>query len=271
MTIKPSPVRTAIAFILLTVWTLCSISLFSLVWLFNRRLAARIPHLFHRGICRVFGLKVVETGEPIHQGPTLFVANHISYLDIFVLGGKLPGYFIAKSEVAGWPILGFLARFQNTLFFKRDPRHAMSQIDVMRQHLHNGQSLILFPEGTSTLGTDVLPFKSSLFNAADDPEAKVAIQPVTISYSRCRQQPMTAETRERFAWIIPMPFFSHFIAALGMGRCEVNVHYHAPVKLTDFESRKECAQHCGTQVRQQLSEILESTTTPGQWLGSTSS
>ena len=94
-----------------------------------------LPMLFHRGLCRIFGLRLKVNGHICQQRPTLFISNHVSYLDIFLLGSVVPGYFIAKSEVATWPLLGKLARLQNTLFIERNSRHARAQVEILRQQV----------------------------------------------------------------------------------------------------------------------------------------
>ena len=226
----------------------------------------KIPRLFHRGVCRVFGIDVVAEQGMCEHRPCLYVANHISYLDVFVLGGLLPGHFIAKSDVAHWPVLGRLARLQNTLFFERNKRRAAVQIDIMTRHLAEGGNLILFPEGTSTYGTSVKPFKSSLFQATEAKGQDVLIQPATISYTHCRGKPMTAEYRDYFAWYDVMPFFSHFLVALGAPNVRAEIRFSDAVRVTDFDSRKECAAHCWRESQRMLElslaggEELESVT-----------
>jgi 1-acyl-sn-glycerol-3-phosphate acyltransferase len=188
--------------------------------------------------------------------PTLFLVNHISYLDIFVLGSVIPGYFIAKSEVANWPILGPLAKVQNTLFFERKGRKVRSQLTIMTNHFDNKGNLILFPEGTSTEGEHVEPFKSSLLQSIEQSKTTVQIQPVTIAYTRYQDEPMDRSIRDHYAWYATMPFASHFFSALGMGKSQVEVIFHPSVTLGNFETRKECAQHCWQTVSESLTETL---------------
>ncbi len=233
------------------------VGLFYLARLFRYKNLQSIPRAFHRGVCKVFSVHVKQYGELCRHQPMLYVGNHISYLDIFVLGGVIPGYFIAKSDVAGWPLLGRMARLQNTLFFERNARRAAVQIDIMRNHLQAGGNLILFPEGTSTYGTSVVPFKSSLFKAAEHDSADVLVQPFAISYTRCAGKPMSAEHRDNFAWYDEMAFFKHFIRALGNPRSVAEVHYSTPVRVSDFASRKDCAQHCWEESSRLLRESLQ--------------
>lgn len=240
----------------LVVWIIVSVTLFFLAKLIGYQGLEKIPRFFHRGCCKIFRIKVETVGELTTHRPSLFVGNHISYLDVFVLGGLVPGYFIAKSEVAGWPVLGQLAKLQNTLFFERRSGRAAAQIEIMQQHLREQGNLILFPEGTSTYGTTVQPFKSSLFKAAEIDDQDVQIQPITVSYTHCRGKPMTAEFRDFFAWYDTMPFGSHFVGALSAPPVRALISYGKPVRVSDFASRKECAAHCEQEVAAMLADSL---------------
>jgi len=213
--------------------------------------------LFHKGCCWLFSLRCSVTGQ-MHTGrPTLYLANHVSYLDVFILGGEIPGFFIAKSEVANWPILGPLAKLQNTLFFERKGVKIREQLKVMATHFDQQGNLILFPEGTSTEGEHVEPFKSSLLQSVEMAETDVLIQPVTIAYTEHQAKPMSRNIRDHYAWYATMPFASHFFSALGMGRASVELIFHPPVSVKDFETRKECARHCFEQVSNGLKTAIK--------------
>ncbi len=226
------------------------VSLFFLMRLTRTGDSNKLIFRFHRGVARLFNLECVYEGVPCTDRPVLYVSNHISYLDVFLLGSMVPGSFIAKSEVAGWPVFGKLATLQNTLFFERNTRRAAGQVKQMQDHLLNRSNLILFPEGTSTPGTHVEPFRSSLFQAAE--LDGLLIQPVTVAYTHYRGERMNQTQRDYYAWYIPMPFLSHFANGLGLGRCRARLVFHAPVSLSQFESRKACAKYCEDTVRQGL-------------------
>jgi len=226
----------------------------------------KLPHVFHHGVCFILGIRRHYSGELHTQRPTLYVSNHISYIDIFVLGG-LPAYFIAKSEVANWPILGPMSRFQNTLFIERKAGKARAQLDLLKNHLKQQNSLTLFPEGTSTNGTHVESFKSSLFEAAnvndnassenDEQHVKVAIQAVTVAYTDYNGEKIEDQaTRDNYAWYAKMPFASHFFNLFSLKKVDVKIHYHPVCYLEDFASRKECADHCHALVAAKLDEFV---------------
>jgi len=224
----------------------------------------KLPHIFHHGLCFILSLKREYSGQLHLARPCLYVSNHISYIDIFVLGG-LPAYFIAKSEVANWPILGPLSRFQNTLFIERKAGRTRSQLDLLKQHLIKGNSLTLFPEGTSTNGTHVEPFKSSLFEAAnlstddnEDTPVKVAIQPITVAYTHYNNEKIhDQDVRDNYAWYAKMPFATHFFNLFTLKKVSVKIHYHPVCYLEDFESRKHCADYCQTVVASKLEEFIK--------------
>lgn len=125
-------------------------------------------------------LKFQVSGEAA-AAPTLFVANHISWLDIPVLGAWIAGSFVSKAEVRDWPIVGLLCSSADTLFIKRGSRVSTDQIiQDIGEHLNAGRSILIFPEGTSTEGDQVLQFKRRLFRAALSSGATV--QPVALCY-----------------------------------------------------------------------------------------
>lgn len=220
-----------------------------------------LPRHFHRGVCWILGIRVSYSGELYQQSPALYLSNHISYLDAFALG-KIKAYYISKTEVASWPIIGTYIRLQNTLFFERKAGRAKEQVGIMHAHLLGGKSLILFPEGTSTNGTYVEPFKSSLIASAELPivngcsPPKVAIQPVTIAYTHHAGNKMDQTVRDYYAWYATMPFGSHAAALLALKKVDVKVHFHPVCYLDQFETRKVCAEHCHSVVFAKLLEFI---------------
>ena len=201
--------------------------------LLSPAIADQVVRWFHRNVCRCFNLSVAVSGTPSPARPTLFLANHASYMDVFVLGSLVPGYFVAKADVAGWPVLGKLAAIQNTLFIERDPRRTAEQIQVLKDRLAENSNLFIFPEGTSSDGVRVLDFRASLFAAAVDPQLPVTVQPVTIAYQQYDGEPMTPADRDYYAWYLPMTFLPHFMNGLGLKRATVHVRFHPPVAVDE--------------------------------------
>lgn len=136
------------------------------------------PHKVHRALCKSFNVHVKVFGKQLEEQPVLFVSNHVSWIDIIVLGGVVKGCFIAKDDMKRWPILGYLSSLQRTIFINREKRTEVAQQkEIIQQRLKNGDNLILFPEGTTSDGGKVLPFKSSLFSVTefDDDQKKMEI------------------------------------------------------------------------------------------------
>ncbi len=221
-------------------------------------LAKSFPLWFHRQVLRLFGFKVQRRGRQSRKQPTLYIANHVSYLDIEVLGSLIKGSFVAKAEVRKWPVFGWLAVLQRTVFVERRAQRTAEARDEMSERLEAGDSLILFAEGTSSDGNRVLPFKSALFAAARlKPKGEdLMVQPVSIAYSHLDGMPMGRFLRPYFAWYGDMDLATHIWDACGLGKVTVTVEFHPPVTLAELGSRKVLAQHCHQAVQQGLNDAL---------------
>lgn len=207
------------------------------------------PHIT-RAVCRgalvILRLKLVIHGRPMTT-PGAIVANHSSWLDIFVLNAAQHVYFVAKSEVAGWPGIGWLARATGTLFITRKGTEAKRQKEEFEARLQAGHRLLFFPEGTSTDGIRVLPFKSTLFQAFFAPALVrvMHIQPVTVVFTA-----PSGEDARHYGWWGDMDFASHLLKMLATGRQgRVEVTFHPEVPVDAFENRKVLAQHCERVIR----------------------
>ena len=210
------------------------------------RLAERLPVFYHRSCYRLLGFDVEVRGQRSPHRSTLFVANHTSYADITVLGGLIPGCFIAKTEVAAWPFFGLLAKLQRSVFIERQARHAAVHRDAMQQRLDAGDNLILFPEGTSNDGNRVLPFKSALFSVAERHAGgrPLIVQPVSIAYARLDGAPLGYALRPRFAWYGDMNLAGHLARMVGLGVVTIIVEFHPPMTLAECGSRRVLALRC---------------------------
>jgi 1-acyl-sn-glycerol-3-phosphate acyltransferase len=173
-------------------FTLPLMPLQGLAVLLKLPLRKSLPRWYHRRCLRILGFTVERRGRPVRGHPRLFVSNHMSYLDIMIIGALVRGSFVAKSEVKAWPLFGWLARLQETVFVARRASHSAGQKDEIAQRLQVGDDLILFPEGTSSNGEHVLPFKSALFAVASDWGAHhpLHVQPVSIAYTKLDGLPM---------------------------------------------------------------------------------
>lgn len=224
--------------VLLVAWTTLVLPLYWPASQLELRIAAPLVRGYWRVFCRLMGLDVRVRGRMHVDGPTLYVANHASYLDIPVLGSVVPGFFVAKHEVARWPGIGLLARVARTVFIERRARRSAEQRDELQRRLDKGDSIILFPEGTSNDGNRVLPFKSALFSVAERNGGALPVQPITVAYTRLDGMPMGRMFRAFYAWYGDMELAPHAWLALGLGRVVVEVEFHEPMSLADCGSRK---------------------------------
>ena len=210
-------------------------------------------NILFKGLVHLFGIKVKVSGK-IEKKNVLFVSNHISYLDIFILGSLTKAIFVAKSEIKSWPIINKIAAIGKTIFVNRARVMTIrDQVEILSNALKKGKNLILFPEGTSSDGSKVLPFKSSLFGLSDlYSKKKYKIQPISLTYSKLDGVPVDRKFRPFFAWFGNMDLVSHAWQFLGLGLSEVYVHYHKSVPLNSFKNRKEASQYCFNVISEQV-------------------
>jgi 1-acyl-sn-glycerol-3-phosphate acyltransferase len=234
-------------------WTLALMPVQAVGLMLKRPWVATFPRFYHRQCCRILGFDVRRIGEPVATRPVLFASNHVSYTDITVLGSLIAGSFVAKNEVAGWPLFGQLAKLQRSVFVDRQVRSTAQQRDAIAERLAAGDALILFPEGTSADGNFILPFKSALFSVVYKRDQPVTVQPVSVTYTRLDGLPIGRMLRPFFAWYGDMDLAPHLWRLLGLGRIEAVVEFHPPVALTDFPSRKQLAEYCQRRIEAGMS------------------
>lgn len=201
-----------------------------------------VRRLWSRYTCWLLGIRVNARGAtPFAACPTLFVANHVSYLDIIIMGSRVDAQFIAKSEVDGWPFFGFIARVSGTLFIKRHWRQARIQRDLIAAGMRGGESYVLFPEGTSSNGLGVKPFKTSLLSVVEPwiVDRPVAAQGVTIAYRRVVGDGAFGPANcDLYAWYDAMTFAPHLWEVAKLPGLEVELVFHEPVFSWSVASRK---------------------------------
>lgn len=217
-------------------------------------LMRRLPVFYHRTLARIIGIEVAVAGTPAPRRPVLFVGNHVSYLDIVVLSTAVECSFVAKAEIATWPLFGWLARLQRTVFIERRASRARNQRDEIAERLNAGDSLVVFPEGTSHDGIHVRPFKSTLFAVAEREVAgrPVAVQPFSLAYTRLDGLPVGREWRPLYAWYGDMDLPGHLWRVLGLGHVRAEIAFHDPVTIDAFADRKALAEHCERMVTEGL-------------------
>ncbi len=224
------------------------IAQYLLLLIHKGRGAYALPYIWQKGVCKVFGIKVKIIGRPYKQSQTIYISNHLSYLDIPVIGSVLRASFVAKKDVESWAVFGFLSKLQQTAFISRhrdDAKQAKSNLDQM---LNDGKSLIIFPEGTSTDGREVAPFKSSLFSIAMKEKLKdICVQPITLKMESVDgKEVKTQDDRDLYSWHVNMdtPLGKHLWGFAQSSGAVISLNFCTPIKANEFENRKTLAKAC---------------------------
>ena len=201
------------------------------------------------GVCRLIGLQVRVIGVTPTPGarPVVFVSNHSSWLDVPVLGGCLPACFIAKGEVARWPVIGWVARLGRTAFVSRQRGATGRERTALEARLHRGDNLVLFPEGTTSDGSRVMAFRSAFFALAEG-TAPPLIQPVSVVYDRLAGLPTGRASRPLFSWYGDMDIASHYWRLARHRGMRASVLLHTPIDPARFADRKALARAVWTVV-----------------------
>lgn len=216
------------------------------------RLDRRVAAWWCLSGARLSGLRLRRIGAPMSSGALL--VNHASWLDIMVIGAVAPVHFVAKAEIESWPMFGWIGKISNTVFIARRRAEAKAQEALLSERARRGELLCLFPEGTSSDGRRVLPFKSSLFSmfyAEDGAPSGIAAQPVTVHY-----QAPPGEDPRFYGWWGRMPLFPHVLAALRHPGGVATVIFHEPIEVERLPDRKALAAEAERMVRAGL-ELAE--------------
>jgi 1-acyl-sn-glycerol-3-phosphate acyltransferase len=210
-----------------------------------------IARLYFRGMMVILGIRLTVEGAAAEERPLLLVTNHISYLDIVVLGSITSVCFVPKSEIADWPVIGLIARICGAVFVDRRPSQAEGAKQQLHDRLAKDKKIVcLFPEGTTTTGKRTLPFKSSLFSVAEDifDGRPLPVQAASIIYTHINNLPLDETQRPRIAWIGDFTLLPHLWDFLKLGVIRVKVTFHPPVTIAQFASRKDLASFCRDQI-----------------------
>jgi 1-acyl-sn-glycerol-3-phosphate acyltransferase len=256
-------IRVAVILIVLTLLFLALMP-FQIVGIaFNTALQRAVPHLFHRILCKVIGVRITEIGTRTRESPALILANHASWLDIPVIGAIAPVVFVAKSEVATWPVFGLLAKLQRTVFIERERRHKTGEAArAMAERLRGGDAVLLFPEGTSSDGIRILPFRSALIGAVHHAigdsthHQKVTVQPVSIAYVGIGGVPVGRALRDKVAWYGDTDLLPHLFGVIAAGAVDVTVSWGEPIATDISADRKQIARDAEAAVRRMSARAL---------------
>ena len=212
---------------------------------------------YWRGVRELLGMQVRLLGQAaggsagrVGGRPVVYVSNHSSWMDIVVLGAQLRGCFVSKRDVAGWPVVGTVARLGRTVFVSRNRSATASEKVDMMARLRGGDDLILFPEGTSSDGSRVLPFHTTFFAMAKpvaDRDGRAPstdgplVQPISLVYDRLAGMPVGRAGRPMFAWFGDMDLARHFWRLAQWRGMRATILFHEPLDPADYPSRKELA------------------------------
>jgi 1-acyl-sn-glycerol-3-phosphate acyltransferase len=198
------------------------------------RLDYRVIRIWSAGLMRVFGFRLRRIGMPL-QGATLFVANHVSWVDIVTLHSQRMMGFVAKREIAGWPFVGWLASRGETIFHQRGSQESLGGVlHEMLVRLREGHSVGVFPEGRTRGGREIGPFHARIFLAAV--ESGAPVQPVALRYGR------GGNAQHIVAFQPGESFLGNFVRLVGEPSRDAEVAFLEPVMPADVEGRRRIAE-----------------------------
>jgi 1-acyl-sn-glycerol-3-phosphate acyltransferase len=230
---------------------------------FDLRMQRSIPHFYHRILCALIGVRIREVGQRSTASPLLILCNHVSWLDICVVTALAPVVFVAKSEVARWPVFGWLARLQRTIFVNRRARHQTGAATrEIAGRMLGGDAVVLFAEGTSSDGMRVLPFRSSLVGAVHHAlgdgthHSHVTVQPMSLAYVRFGGLPTGRALHDQVAWYGDVDLIPHLLHVLASGAVDVTVSWGEAIAHDVAADRKAITRDSEKSVRRMTTAAL---------------
>jgi lyso-ornithine lipid O-acyltransferase len=225
------------------------------------RWGRHFPNWYHRKVCRILGVTLKIDGAVVPDKPVLLVCNHTSWLDIPVLSALAPVSFVAKLEIGSWPFVSWLAKLQRSVFVDRTRRQATGEAaNQIMSRLKDGDTIVLFAEGTSSDGNRVLPFKTSLFGAVtgygENADPNLVVQTAAVVYTHLRGVTVNRADRPKIGWYGDMEMTSHAWGVLRSGPVTVTISVSPPVPLAEFKDRKDLALRTERAVRVSVLGIL---------------
>ena len=235
---------------------------------FKIKLKYYIPQFFLKIINYFIGIKInlINKEKTLKKSVgTLYIANHVSWLDILCLGSLVNARFVAKDEVKSMGAFGILSKLNNTFFIdSANQRKSFLYNDVIKEKLKKKENIILFPEGTTSDGNGVKIFKSSLFESTKitfkdkwrDEELYANVQPISICYKLKNNLPMGVFYRRYIAWVGDIPLIHLMKLFLSTGPVSVDIIFHNQISLDQFENRKKLSSYCQNLIHQGITREL---------------
>lgn len=211
-----------------------------------------------RTVLRILGISLEVEGKLCKEKPVLYLANHASYVDIIVVCALLPAVCVSKEEVKKWPMFGRFARLANTIFISREVRDTKQNLEKISAVIRRGESVLMFPEGTTTDGSQVLPFKSSYLKVVENDlvNREVTIQPITIAYTKFNGKPMNQQQRNLIAWFGDATLVGHIWELLKLRHTTIGVTFHPVISGAGGKERKQLAKDCHAVVSDSLTQTV---------------
>lgn len=239
--------RAACRALMLVALVIIGLPIIIVFWLLKMQKArAFCAQVFYMLGLIIINLRITKIGKPSALRPLMLVPNHTSYLDVFIIGAQIPVSFTPKREIRSWPLIGFMCLLADCVFVERRPAHMEEARAEMAKRINAGRVLCLFPEGTTSDGKHLKPFKSGFLSLAE--QHQLPVQPASISYTHIGDEIVADRARELVAWVGDATFFGHFWRVLGMPGLKVTLRWHEPLMLKDFADRKALTKAAETMV-----------------------
>jgi lyso-ornithine lipid O-acyltransferase len=218
-----------------------------------------VPMVWHKAARRIFGVKMIVEGKPVRGKQVIYVSNHLSYIDIPVLGSLVYASFVGRGDVAKWPGWGYFGRMQQTVYISRDRHEIIEARNSIQERIAERKNLVIFAEGTSSDGSKILPFKSGFFSLAlENPTGRpLLVQPVTISLLEVDGKPVSDVARDLYAWHGDMTLPPHIWRLAGLKGAKVLVRFHAPRDAAEYSDRKALCADCHNDVTRGLEALAQ--------------
>lgn len=242
--------RIVLRLVLVAMWIIFGLFCVGLIYpLIGPSGRARLNRFWSGRLMAFCGIRIVVSGQPVLTGPVLWVANHVSWIDIFVVNSVRATAFIAKSEIRSWPLIGWLAGGAGTIFIERGQRHAIQAVgQAVTARFEQGAAVGLFPEGTTSEGDTVRPFHASLFEPAR--AADVPIQPVVLRFlHQGRRSPLAAFVGEE-------TLATNLWRVLGATGLAVEMEFVTPLSARDADGSPMTRLAIAQQARSAIAERL---------------
>jgi 1-acyl-sn-glycerol-3-phosphate acyltransferase len=243
-------IRSLIIIILLILLTTILLPIQSVIRSLNLSSSYVVPMFYHRAVLKLLGIKIKIIGTPSINA-SLVISNHASWIDIFIISSIIPTSFVAKNDVSKWIFVSYLAKLQKTIFIDRNsPKKLTETSDIIKNRLLNHENVTIFPEGTSTDGNKILPFKTSIFMICEKIRgSEIKIQPISIAYKKYNGLTMGRTHRQLIAWYGDMDLLSHLYGIIKAGIFDIEVTFHNKIDISENKTRKEIAKECENLVR----------------------